>query len=604
MAKSVRSRPNDKYTRRFSIPNVSQNSIVKIQSSSLTILFRPLSNSLRWLLTGGGIVLLLIPVLWYYDIVWKNAFNYPFEDDFDSLLKFINVYTDSKTDLWKKLQLIFAQHNEHRIVFDRLIFLLQYYIEGKVNIRTIILIGNCALLFLLIILFSSSLRSTSLPLRILYFIPVGYILFTLHFWELTVWGMASLQNLYVLVFIFTSLFLLHYPSSQKLYFGTACFMAILATFTSGNGLFTFPVGALVLWFLAKRHQLVIWFILFILTAGLYFFNFSRAEDLPSVYDSLVGNTSRAIDYFFTLTGSIFSSSTDASNRSGKVMFGIYLGLLTYLLLSRRIKDYSQLLSYITFLYITALLLTATRSGFGVIQATSPRYGIISVLIVSGLGLLLIDVIQHRWLKPTAALLFTAVSLYLFNLTADLNEIKVSDRNRILNFCAALYNDNPQNLLVYWGTSQKEGQAILNDSFRRKTYQVPKVTLSDLASKPFLLSNYSLQPEGTITVDAQPFETNNFIVFWNTWAVADGIDTHRMKTEVIAQSADKVYSFETSKHMRYDVANQMQSISFVESGFSCVLNKSALSPGQYSLWLHLTDSQTHAYKNLNQGFSIK
>ncbi|WP_157580218.1 hypothetical protein [Rudanella lutea] len=415
--------------------------------------------------------------------------------------------------------------------------------------------------------------------------------------------MASLQNLYVLVFVMASFYLIDRTPNRPRAFWGACAFAILATFTSGNGLFAFPVGALMLWLLGQRRYAAIWSGIAVLTAVLYFWGFERSENLPSVYDSLIGNTGRAIDYFFTLTGSVFATSPEAPSRAGKVLLVLYLGLLVYLIRTRRLTDYLPMVGMVTFVYVTCLLLTATRSGFGVIQATSPRYGILSVVLVAGIGVLLVEAVKHQWARLSVGLGFAAVAVYLFFTTQELNEVKVADRTRLLQLCAAFYNDNPQNLLVYWGTSQQEGQRILNEAFRRKTYQIPKVMLADLASTPRQLDAAEVVPQGTITAEARPFETKDHIVFWNTWAVADGMDAHAGRTEIIAQAPGQAYAFDTGKHMRYDVANQMQSMQFAEAGFSSVLPKASLKKGQYTLWLHLTDGRSHAYKPLDQGFVV-
>src|SRR5262249_23068928 len=135
----------------------------------------------------------LIPVCEYYAVVLDTAVNVPYEDDLPVGLQFISEYQQTR-NLGEKLRLIYAQHNEHRIVPTRLAFLIDYTLFGEMNFRHIALLGNLSLLFTLGLLFQSSFRHLSLPRRLLYFVPVPFLLFQLHYWELIVRTMASISS--------------------------------------------------------------------------------------------------------------------------------------------------------------------------------------------------------------------------------------------------------------------------------------------------------------------------------------------------------------------------------------------------------------------------
>lgn len=560
-----------------------------------------LTPTLHWLLIGVGAMLALIPILTYYQTVWVSAFNYPFEDDFNSPLQFINQYIDAS--LPDRLKLIASQHNEHRIVFDRLVFLGQYYATGKIDFRSLILVGNLSLLLLAGVFSQTTYQSLPAPYRVLYFVPVCYVLFTLHFWELTLWGMASLQNLYVMVFVAGSLYLLTKSVGRPAAFWWSVALAVLATYTSGNGLFVFAVGVPVLLFLRQQRQLLIWLGVGIVATLLYFWGYKSPEAHPNVYDSLVNNTGRAVDYFFTLSGSVFSAKPGHPARAGKLMLMLCVGLVTYLTSTKRVGTYLPQLAILLFLYTTCLVLTATRSGFGVAQAFSPRYGIISVMLMIGLGTLAVDVVRHRWLKPALGIAFALTSFYIYSTSQEANRVKVADRTRVLQMAAAFYNDNPKNLLVYWGSLQELGKTILDDCFRKKTYQIPATTLGDLASKPVSAAATPLQPTNDVLAEATPVNIPGYVVFWNTWAAVSGIKAHNISTEVIAQSTSQTYSFATTKQLRYDVANKLQSTDQIETGFSAVIREADLKPGRYALWLHLTDKKTDSYLPLTQVITV-
>src|SRR5262249_3718418 len=155
------------------------------------------------------------PVLRYYGVVFDKAVNVPVTDDYDAGLQFILDYTADTAKLPKKLGLLFAQYNEHRIVLVRLAFLADYVLFGQLNFRHVSLLGNAALLLILTLLFQASFTQIRFPQRLFYFLPVPFLLFQMNFWEFPVWGMAGIQNLYVLVFSLLSFYAINRSIAGK-----------------------------------------------------------------------------------------------------------------------------------------------------------------------------------------------------------------------------------------------------------------------------------------------------------------------------------------------------------------------------------------------------
>ncbi|HEY0110834.1 MAG TPA: hypothetical protein VGB67_14440, partial [Fibrella sp.] len=104
-------------------------------------------------------------------------------------------------------------------------------------------------------------------------------------------------------------------------------------------------------------------------------------------------------------------------------------------------------------------------------------------------------------------------------------------------------------------------------------------------------------------DVKPFESHGYVIFWNSWAIINGIPSDNVRASLIAQSDAGAFEFTTGKHIRYDVANQFQSMAYVASGLSAVIRKADLKPGRYTIWLHLTDGRVHSYLPINQGFEV-
>ncbi|GAB3923045.1 hypothetical protein [Larkinella terrae] len=549
-----------------------------------------------------GIGLLLIPVFIYYQTVYNNAVNLPFEDDFDSALKFLSTYLFNTHSAAEQIRLIFSQHNEHRIVFDRLVFLLDYYLNGSLNFRHLILVGNLSLVFVAYLLFRSSFSGLRLADKLLYFVPVAFGLFQLHFWELTVWGMASLQNLYVVVFALLSFYALSQTPKKANWFFVACLAGVAAAFTSGNGMFTFLVGIPVLIVLKQYKKLAIWTSLTVVTFAFYFWRYAKPAHHPDIYDSLVNNTSRAFDYFFTLSGSVFSAKPEHPARAGKFFLFLFLGLFGWQLFRKTVIRNTAIPALLLFTYITCLSLMATRSGFGVVQAFSPRYGILSVVLFIGLYVMSLETITHRYARPVVGVVFLLISVYLFRNSQQQGLLKVEDRTRLLQLSSAFYNDNTDNLILYWSDA-KQAKVIFEDALKKKIYQLPNITFDQIRSLPQPTDAKNLAATNDIVSDAKPYPTHDYLVFFQSWAVLNGTPSEGVTTQVIAQSGAQSYAFETAKHVRYDVVNQLQSLQFLGAGFSCVIKKTDLKPGHYTLWLHLTNGRTQSYQPLNLTFDV-
>jgi len=227
--------------------------------------------TIRPILTG---LALLFPVFLVAAAVLTYAVNLPYWDDY--IVHEHLMYIKSVNVPLQKVRHLFDQHWEHRIVWTRSIFFLYYKLTGSLNYYGLTLLGSGGLL-LLLLLFFLAFRRTRLPLY--YFLPVPFLIATLQSHENLIWAMASLQNFYVLVFVLGACYGL--ANRSRIGFGIAMALAVLASFTSGNGFLVFPAGAAVL--LLRRHyrQLGIWLLTGALSVIGYFWTYNRINFFPA-----------------------------------------------------------------------------------------------------------------------------------------------------------------------------------------------------------------------------------------------------------------------------------------------------------------------------------
>ncbi|GAB3339272.1 hypothetical protein GCM10027299_52090 [Larkinella ripae] len=248
----------------------------KTQSFSATEI-RPRPTS-RLHAVWGSLVLAL-PAFLYGWIFSRYAINIPKYDD--HALKAFLLNLDKADSVRDAIYEFFRQHNEHRIVYDRLIAWLDFHLTGKLNFVHLMVVGNLSLVLLLAV-FVRALRQVKAPVWMA--LPVSLLLFNLSHWENMFWGMAALQNFTVVALSVATFYELSFKNRVG---WLAIALAVAATITSGNGLLIWPVG-LVLIFLRQDYAGVVrWLLATAITFRLYFLGYEKPEGNPPDRGSLL-----------------------------------------------------------------------------------------------------------------------------------------------------------------------------------------------------------------------------------------------------------------------------------------------------------------------------
>jgi len=185
-------------------------------------------------------------VVFFFWIFFKYTVNVPINDDYSVLDNFNGLL--NADSFVEKFKLLFAQHNEHRIVYDRIWFLISYYMNNQINFDLLSLVGNLSLLGLFL-LFA---KRVSLSHEYMVLFPIAVLLFNLTFWENITFSMAGLSNFTVVLFSLLSLSFLTTKKLTTKRFSLAIAFCFLAICTQGGGLFVIPVSLLIL-FLQKDY---------------------------------------------------------------------------------------------------------------------------------------------------------------------------------------------------------------------------------------------------------------------------------------------------------------------------------------------------------------
>jgi hypothetical protein len=326
------------------------------------------------LLTLISWFLLLTPFVVYGLYIFQYATNVPVLDDYVAALIFLNKFTHTQA-LREQASLLFSQHNEHRIVFDRIVFLCHYYLFHEINFKHCILFGNVGWLLATSLFVQYSHKNFHLSLT--HLLPIPYLLLSFSHWENMFYAMAAIQNYW---FVFFSLAFLICLSTDKVFL--FCLLFCVSLFTSGGAIALYPLGNLFLLLQRKWKPFGIFFVLSTLLLAFYFYGYEKPPHHPSIIDAIL-TPIRTVVYLFTFWGNIlpFNSPPLMSIFTSSFFVGVPLCVLSvYLLMKRQGDQFLHLvISLVGFVGLEAAL---TRSGFGVWQAAGSRYSMFPLLALA------------------------------------------------------------------------------------------------------------------------------------------------------------------------------------------------------------------------------
>ena len=328
-------------------------------------------------------ILILFPFLLLMVLsVVHYGVNTPYYDEWDMVPLFQKVDHHELffKDLW-------AQHNEHRIVFPKIVILMAAYITHW-NIKAELLISICfavasvCLLYLMVIkkINNKRLKVAALTLvTILFFSPVQ--------WDNWLWGW-QVEWFMCITFILLSIFLLNELADTrkvKIVFTLALLAAFGATFSLGSGIVIWAIGLFILLTQKLKKPILLgWVGAAVFSTVLYYYHYHKPAGSPSK-TIFLHEPVAFIRYLFAFFGRPVSDIIEVATLTGSIF--LFLGAtLFYLAHQRRtqIKKFLPWLSIMIFAILAGCITAVSRLGFGVEQSMSSRYTAISLLYLIGL----------------------------------------------------------------------------------------------------------------------------------------------------------------------------------------------------------------------------
>ncbi|MBN1494614.1 hypothetical protein JW911_02655 [Candidatus Peregrinibacteria bacterium] len=400
------------------------------------------------------------PILVHFWTILKYGLNIPFWDDFDTVFSFLIKYLNTNS-LFEKLALVFAQHTEHRFALNRIVSLLNYYISN-VDFKLLLIIGNLALIGVLIILYRACKVSKN---KLFFLIPIPFLLFQPQYNESIFWATAALANFFILLFAFLAIYFL--PKNKKKFFILSIIFALCATFTMGNGIFVFLIGLLVLVYQKRYRETIIWFVVTAAVIAFYFYNYINPASHPSLLQALL-HPLDIIICFFSLIGAPLAS-LHPYLLSLSPYFGILIVLyFIYLTYKAYFKKNIVIYSFFLFLLISVFLIAFARSGFGLEQAFSSKYMIVGILFYILSYISLVEIFPFIQ-KKKYVFVFMIFAL-VFNVVAYYSNFKyIKDHHDSLAGSMEQWRETKSGFLLY--PDQDRANKLLLEAMDKNIYTV-------------------------------------------------------------------------------------------------------------------------------------
>jgi len=386
------------------------------------------------------------------------------------------------------LEALFRQHNEHRIFFPKLLYNTIAQSTGMNTVPVMyfsFFLVTAAYLMLMFYLF----KINKTPLNVLYPVIFGLIIFNPAQSENLLWGfqisfiMAHVFSIFSIFFAQLQMQAIGKTSSRIMYFILSVTTAIVASFSSSQGLMSW-ISITLVWLLAFRKQVLkshffyIWIFCLFLVFISYFNGYVKPNHHPSL-TYFVAYPVKTATYLFHLLGCGLLQNTLLSVISGVVIFTAALIMLFDFLRSKELKDVFSI-GLIIYGGLVCSIICIGRAGFYVqaIYFTS-RYATFSLVILIGILIYIInfkqsantkyirDVSVYRVFNVTFAvfIIFLLISAY-----RTVSYIAQSDVQQENKFIIQTYDQQPNIKITRLYPAAEVARNRL-DSLRKWRYSV-------------------------------------------------------------------------------------------------------------------------------------
>jgi len=502
---------------------------------------------------------------------------------------------------------LFAQHNEHRILFPRIIMLAiagltQYNTVAEMFFSWILI---CLTGFLIFYVYQKKFSWQSYPKLLLIFLPVSLLLFSFRQYESILWGFTC--QMYLMIFGAVATFtLLELSKKIDIWFTLCLLSAILATFSFSVGLSVWPVGLLQILVSERRdlRKAVIWCFAGAVAFTSYFYGYIKPSHHPPL-DYVLIHPLGAGRYFLTLIGASFSYDAVTAGVLGLVISLIAILVIVEGYNGKLLKGYGVWLSFVLFVAISSVAITVGRAGFGVEQALSSRYAPLTVLGVVGLYFLAVSVSEKLPAKSKSFGAHAILALILVGLIVSYGGGWLAGQNMkysremgayILTTYKIQSDENIGNYLYPIPTVVREQAQFLEQNklnvFSEKAINLSTLILSS-SKTLFALDTINGKIVSQQTMPLVINSSQQGTITITGWAVDE--EANDVASAVFITIDGRIDIPTLYGLDRQDIANYFKNSNFRFSGYIATFSSSILSEGEHIISLKIvSEDGVHYY----------
>ena len=389
------------------------------------------------------------------------------------ILAFATDYVQLPSLKAKVLDVATSQTTDYKLVFPHFIIAMEMELTGHLNFKFLVTFGNLFLLLIAYLLWRTyETDEGDLNQRLIEFIPISFLFFSLTYWESLDWAMAGLQNISVIFFGFLAIYLLIPKAtvSRPPFFFLGCLSAMLAAFSSANGFLLAPVGLLIVLRRRAMADSVAWCASFALPVAAYLYHYTPYH--ISLNKLHTASYISKMFYLFAFLGCAIPHRWPAA------LLGIMIAAMILLAACARFDRTNPVAFYFTAWILGTALLAAWLRG-----EIPSRYSIYSILSLVFCYSFLAQYVRGRSIVLNQKR-FYATSLVLgvaFCLLSDLSAYKhLSKRREMVLAGIDHYRESPEfnspnidpAMARYDSTEAAFERVTLNKAIQQHVYTLP------------------------------------------------------------------------------------------------------------------------------------
>ena len=400
-----------------------------------------------------GLSITILSVFLY--TLFTNALNLPSFDDYDATLAFIKSFYFDNLSVVKKIQCLLGRHNEHRILFSRVVSATYFGLFREINFAHLVIFQNVFLFaFFGIIIFVFKDEQQLSPTV---FLLITAFLFSFSIWQVSFYYWAGVQHFVVFLFSFSSLVLLNKANKPlSLTFVFAALLAILGVLSFGNGFLVLLLGVFLLFAQKKYPLLVIWTIY---SSMLLFVTFFVQKSGPGEMHGPF-NFEWMMRLLFTFLGS-YLYINPFTGQYFNIILCMLVGLTVlvywfWLFFSGYAFRKPLLFSLLSLPVLTGIIISISRFETRAAGGIAPRYMFFTAAIPILLLLILLD---RKTLKKEFLPYLTVPVLIIWSMMFYNNSDALRSTNQDISATVEKWRTDNNTRLVYYQESESYSKIL-------------------------------------------------------------------------------------------------------------------------------------------------